>query len=146
SIESNDKRVPYCFIEVKAFASGIEIGFDQLQSYMSANQDVHYGVVTDGVEIKIINRNGEEITDIPACQPQFLPSTKHTRIYKNLRNRNAYQYVQEVDYEKDIDIIDSMTGLTIGCDVDHAVPLIGNVAAGIPTTAIQDFEDSILLP
>ena len=146
SIESNDKRVPYIFIEVKAFASGIEVGFDQLQSYMSANQDVLYGVVTDGVEIKIINRNGEEITDIPACQPQFLPSTKQTRIYQNLRNRNAYQYVQEVDDEKHIDIIDSMTGLTLDCDVDRAVPLIGNVAAGIPTTAIQDFEDSILLP
>src|SRR5690606_17070372 len=60
--------------------------------------------------------------------------------------RNTYQYVQEVDDEKDIDIIDSMTGLTSGCDVDCAIPLIGNVAAGIPTTAIQDFEDSILLP
>jgi len=146
SIESNGHRVPYIFLEVKAFASGIEIGFDQLQSYMSANQDVRYGVVTDGVEIKIINRNGEEITDIPACQPQFLPSTKHSRIYKNLRNRNAYQYVQEVDDEKHIDIIDSMTGLTLDCDVDCAVPLIGNVAAGIPATAIQDFEDTVLLP
>ncbi len=146
SIESKDKRVPYIFIEVKAFASGIEVGFDQLQSYMSANQDVRYGVVTDGVEIKIINRNGEEITDIPACQPQFLPSTKQTRIYQNLRNRNAYQYIQDVDDEKHIDIIDSITGLTLDCDVDRAVPLIGNVAAGIPTTAIQDYEDSILLP
>lgn len=26
------------------------------------------------------------------------------------------------------------------------MPLIGNVAAGIPATAIQDFEDTILLP
>lgn len=146
SIELNGKRTPYIFAEVKAFGSGIETGYDQLKSYMSADPDVRYGVVTDGVDIKIINRNGEEITDIPPCQPQFLPNTKQTRTYHNLRNRSTYQYIQELDDEELIEIVDNTTGLTLTCDVDRSIPLIGNVAAGIPTTAIQDFEDTILLP
>ncbi|NLY78537.1 MAG: repressor LexA, partial [Lysinibacillus sp.] len=146
SIEVNGKRVPYIFAEVKRFASGIDTALEQLKSYMMAQPDVRYGVVTDGVDIKIIDRNGEAVTDIPPCQPQFLPNTKQTRQYKDLRHNRTYRYVQDVEDQSLVEIIDDENNLMMDVNVDVEVPLIGDVAAGIPTAAIENFEDTILLP
>src|SRR5690625_4861124 len=64
----------------------------------------------------------------------------------NLRNRKSYQYLQDLDDESNIEIIDSMTNLILDFDVDVHIPLVGDVAAGIPMTAIQHFEDTVPLP
>src|SRR5699024_10072439 len=146
SIEQNGKQIPYIFAEVKAFGQGIDTGIDQLNSYLATNETVRYGIVTDGVDLKIVDRNMEEILDIPTCQAQFLPNTKQAQTYLNLRNRNTYQYVQELDDPEHVDIVDTMTGLTLDTDIDQTITLIGNVAAGIPITAIEAYEDTILLP
>src|SRR5699024_10520829 len=53
-IELNGKKIPYIFAEVKAFASGIDVGLEQLQSYIRSEQDVRYGIVTDGIDVMII--------------------------------------------------------------------------------------------
>lgn len=146
SIEINNKRTPYIFAEIKSFASGIDSGLDQLLSYMNANQDVRYGIVTDGVDIKVIDHNGEDINDIPPCQPQFLPNLKQTQVYIDLRNRETYHYVKDIDDEKQIEIVNPTTELTLDWEVQNQVPLIGNVAAGIPQTAIEKFESAVFLP
>ncbi len=146
SIEMNGKTIPYIFAEVKSFASGIDTAMDQLKSYMKADEYVRYGVVTDGVDIKIIDRNGQLVTDIPPCQPNFLPNTKQTREYKDLRHNQTYHYVQDMDDETHVEIIDPSTDMTVDVNVDVEIPLVGDVAAGIPTTAIENFEETVLLP
>lgn len=145
-IEVNGIKMPYIFAEVKAFASGIDVGLEQLQTYMKVNPDVRYGIVTDGIDISIIDRNGEQASDIPPCQPQFLPNTKHKRTYMNLRNRGTYQYLQDIDDNSNVELIDLASELILDTEVDVRVPLIGDVAAGIPTTAIEYFEETIALP
>lgn len=146
SIDVNGKKIPYIFAEVKAFASGLDVGFEQLQSYMQADDNVRYGIVTDGVDMIIIDANGKQITDIPPCQPQFLPNSKSEHQYMNLRNRKTYQYLQDIDDKYNVEIVDATTNLLLDSDCDVRVPLIGDVAAGIPATAIQQFEDTIPLP
>lgn len=146
SINVNGKRIPYIFAEVKRFASGIDTALDQLKSYIEAHPDVRYGVATDGVDIKIIDRNGEPVTDIPPCQPHFLPNTKQKRQYKDLRHHRTYHYMQDMEDESHVEIMDAENNLLMDVNVDVEVPLIGDVAAGIPTTAIENFEDTILLP
>lgn len=145
-IDVNGKKMPYIFAEVKAFAQGIESGLEQLTSYIDANNDVRYGVVTDGIDITIIDRTGEEINDIPPCQVQFLPNTKQEQTYINLRNRKHYRYLSDVDDDSNIDIIDIDSNLHFNTEVDIKVPLIGDVAAGIPMTALEEFTSTIQLP
>lgn len=146
SIEVNGKSIPYIFAEVKAFATGIDTALDQLKSYIEASSEVRYGVVTDGVVTKIIDRNGEDVTDIPPCQPHFLPNTKQTRIYKDLRHNRTFHYVQDMEDETIVEIIDPFTNMTVDVNVDAEVPLVGDIAAGVPTTAIENFEETIPLP
>ncbi|WP_407270371.1 transcriptional repressor LexA [Radiobacillus sp. PE A8.2] len=145
TIEMNGKRIPYIFAEVKAFASGISTGLEQLKTYMAADTNVRYGIVTDGAAVKIIDRNGELVSDVPPCQPQFKPNTKRSRTYMDLRHQRSYQYAQDLEDETNVEIIDATTNLVLDVDVDKSIPVIGDVAAGIPTTAIEHFEESILL-
>lgn len=145
SIEANGKSIPYIFAEVKAFASGIDSAMEQLKSYMRADKNVRYGIVTDGVEIKLIDRDEEYISDVPPCQPSFLPNTKQTRIYEDLRHNRVYHYVQDMEDEANVEIIDPSTNMAIDENVDIQVPLVGDVAAGIPITALENYEESISL-
>src|SRR5690625_2700901 len=145
SIDANGKLMPYIFAEVKAFATGVDTGLEQLKSYMEASDDVRYGIVTDGVNLIVIDRSEEELTDIPPCQPQFLPHTKQTRTYRNFRNRKSTDYIQDVDVEA-VEIVDQETNLFVRHDVDVRVPLVGDVAAGVPTVAEEHIEDVVLLP
>src|SRR5699024_11817411 len=131
---------------VNEFIKYIYTGINQLIFYIETKETVRYVIVTEVFDIKIFDRNMEEILDIPTCQAQFLPNTKQAQTYLNLRNRNTYQYVQELDDPEHVDIVDTMTGLTLDTDIDQPIPLIGNVAAGIPITAIEAYEDTILLP
>lgn len=145
-IHHQGEEIPYIFAEVKAFASGIDVALDQLKSYMQADKDVRYGIVTDGLDFLVINRNGEEITDIPPCQPQFLLNPMHEQVYMNLRNAKEFKYLQDIDDESFVEIMDESTGLILDTKVDVRVPLIGDVAAGGPTTAVEHYEGKILLP
>lgn len=95
---------------MKSFASGIEHAVDQLKSYMQTSQDVKYGIVTDGVVLKILDQNGKKVSDIPICQPQFLPNTKHQRTYHDLRNRIEYGYAQDIGEPESIEVMNRETG------------------------------------
>ncbi|ADU29418.1 transcriptional repressor LexA [Evansella cellulosilytica] len=146
SIFVNGEMVPYIFAEIKRFGAGIESGFAQLTSYIEADASVRYGVVTDGLEIKCVDRQGEVLNDIPKCRPQFLPETKEKRMYLNLKNGKKYSYATEIGDTENMEISDSASGLFVEYETKTRVPLIGNVAAGVPTTAEEQYESVIVLP
>ncbi|GIN72373.1 hypothetical protein J14TS2_28480 [Bacillus sp. J14TS2] len=145
-IHINGKKLPYIFVETKKFGDGIADAKEQLISYMNTSHHVQYGVVTDGVDIMIIDRNGEEVNDIPKCQPSFLPETKYKNIYRNLRNNKEYDYLQDKEDLEDIEIKDRATELIQDLEQPIQVPIIGNVAAGIPIEAVEDYQDSLYVP
>lgn len=101
--------------------------------------------MTNGIEVKIIDRNGERVGDVPPCQPQFLPATKKQHTYVDLRHQVSYRYLKDKEDETIVEVVDPTTNLTLESAVDLRIPIIGDVAAGIPTTAIEQYEDSVLL-
>lgn len=146
SIYVKGEQIPYIFAEIKSFGTGVDRATEQLISYMQANPSVRYGIATDGLEVKCIDRQGEVLTDLPKCQTHFLPETKDKRMYMNLKNGKKYMYATELDVAENVEISDADSGLFIEFDLKTNVPLIGNVAAGIPITANEQFESSIVLP
>ncbi|MEK4947799.1 transcriptional repressor LexA [Carnobacterium sp. FSL W8-0810] len=145
TIEHKGEKIPYIFAEIKSFASPIDVAMEQLKSYMMASTHVRYGIVTNGIEVKIIDRNGERVSDVPPCQPQFLPATKKQHTYMDLRHQVSYRYLKDKEDETIVEVVDPTTNLTLEGAVDLRIPIIGDVAAGIPTTAIEQYEDSVLL-
>lgn len=146
SIYLNGESIPYIFAEIKRFGAGIEEATDQLKTYLDADSSVRYGIVTDGLEIRCFDRQGEVLNDLPKCRPQFLPETKEKRIYQNLKNGKKYTYATEIDDSENIEISDYDTDLFVEYDSKIRVPLIGNVAAGVPIAVTEQYESTIVLP
>lgn len=140
------QEMPYIFVEVKRFGSGIENAKMQLKSYMEANDKVRYGVATDGIEIIIINHEGEILQDIPKCNSHFLPETKEKREYMNFKDNRKYLYSYEKDDASNIDIKDLESNLYLELNNIVTVPILGEVAAGIPIQINEDYEGLLDLP
>ena len=142
----NGELIPYIFVEVKQFGSGIADAKEQLKSYMDAGSQVRYGVVTDGIRVLTVNRSGEILNDLPKCQPQFLPETKDRRTYTNLKNNKKYSVATELDNADDVEITDLDSGLYVHYDITSKIPLIGNVAAGVPISVNIEYDNFLTLP
>lgn len=146
NIFAKGEEMPYIFVETKRFASGIEDAVLQLKSYMQANDLVRYGVATDGIDILIINREGEILQDIPKCNSHFLSDTKEKKQYMNFKNSRKYIYSYEKDDPSNIDIKDMESDLHIELNNVISIPLLGEVAAGIPIEINEDYKGLIDLP
>lgn len=146
NIYSGGEARPYIIAEVKSFGTGIEDALVQLKSYMEADSRAFYGIATDGLEVKIIDRQGEEVQDLPKCRSQFLPDTKNKRLYMNLKNGRQYEYAVENDMADQIEIKEASEDVLLQVHETVEIPLIGNVAAGMPALASEDYEAIIHLP
>lgn len=142
----NGIKRPYLFIEVKSFGIGIDGAADQLQSYMNSNDQVRYGVATDGSEILIINRDGEIIYDIPKCNSHFLPETREERKYLNLKNQRKYIYAYEKDDASNIEIKDIERDIHVELGSVASIPVLGEVAAGIPIEVNPEYDRFLDIP
>lgn len=145
-IYKNGEVFPYIFAEVKQFGSGIKDATEQLKTYIEANPHVRYGIVTDGLDVICMNRSGEILNDLPKCQPQFLPETKNRRGYTNFKTNKKYSVATELDNEEAVEITDIESGLFVDYESKCQVPLIGNVAAGVPITVNIEYDSSLTLP
>ena len=143
-IHADGEARPYIIAEVKRFGTGIDDAVNQLKSYLEADGKAFYGIATDGLSVKIIDRQGEEVQDLPKCQPRFLPDTKQRSLYKNLKNGRDYEYAQEPG--ADIEVREAGEDVLIQVHELVEVPLIGNVAAGIPALAAESYETAHALP
>ncbi|MEK5217168.1 transcriptional repressor LexA [Psychrobacillus sp. FSL H8-0487] len=145
-IYGNGDLLPYLFIEVKQFGSGIQDATEQLKSYLEAETRARYGVVTDGLQVICMNRTGEILNDLPKCQPQFLPETKNSRTYTNLKNSKKYRIATEIDSDEVVEYADLESGLFVNYDTKCKIPHIGNVAAGIPISVSIEYDNFLTLP
>ena len=69
-VYKNNRIVPYIMAEVKQYQAGISVAEEQLRSYMAVSPEVCYGIITDGNELKLINKEGVEVEDIPKFDVQ----------------------------------------------------------------------------
>lgn len=146
SIYKDGEAIPYICAEVKQLGVGIAEATAQLKSYMEAEPRVRFGIVTDGLELSCFNRNGEHMHDLPKCSPQFLPETKNKQTYMNFKNHKKYVYATEIDHTEHIEISDLESGLYMDYTDYVKVPVVGNVAAGIPTVVDEQFEQMLSIP
>jgi len=88
---------PIIFIETKAPGSDLAKGMGQLKSYMKVSPTCQYGVLTDGHNFIVLNRNYEEIADIPLFHQSMLPDGGDIYQFKDLKTKR--EYTVKVDYD-----------------------------------------------
>lgn len=145
-IYANGESIPYIFAEVKQFGSGIQSAIPQLKSYFEANLKVRYGIVTDGLDLICMDRSGEILSDLPKCQPHFLPETKNRKMYANLKNNKKYIMATEIDNKESSEITDLESSMFVEYETKCRIPVIGNVAAGVPISINLEYDSYLTLP
>ncbi len=146
SIYRNGQWLPFILVETKAYGSGLDEGFRQLQSYLANCPSAQYGVVTDGNEVMIVDRELRMVDDIPAFDRNMLPSTLEQFEYHCLRRGQVYRMVRdgELPYELSVQGPDGVeeydrSGLS-------GVPLYRSIAAGEPIHMQDQAEEHLQLP
>lgn len=74
-----------------------------------------------------------------------LPETKETRQYINLKNNKKYKVMTEIDNRDATEYVDVDSELYVTFDTKLPIPLIGNVAAGIPISVQVEFDQYITI-
>ncbi|NLJ77828.1 MAG: repressor LexA, partial [Tissierellia bacterium] len=146
NIYNRGKRTPYIFAEFKRFGAGIEDAIGQLKTYMQTDDTVQYGVVTDGLQVSIFDRNEDILNDIPRCNPYFLPDNKEKTRYINFKNQEEYLYTYDKDDRSNIEITNYKTELIMDYQNCSKIPIVGEIAAGIPTVVNREYENYLQIP
>ena len=137
SIYRNNVKKPYIFAEVKSLGSGIEDAFEQLKSYMTVNEECMYGICTDGISIKIIDRDKKLIEDIPSFDSSMLPSSINEYLYRDFRNNKIHKFQVDSDNNNQIIIDETVYSENLLCKI----PLYTEIAAGKPIEIVDEIVD-----
>ncbi|MCY6354175.1 transcriptional repressor LexA [Clostridium sp. ZS2-4] len=146
NIYKNNTKVPYIFVETKAFNQGTNDALEQLKSYMSNSKDCQYGIATDGSEIKIINKDFEEIDDIPMFDTTMLPISLKEYEYVDLKHNRKIKIIKDSSLPKDLTIKDENDSINYSEADLRAVAVYGNIAAGYPIYMNEEIEGKLSLP
>ncbi|GAA0858550.1 hypothetical protein GCM10008916_16870 [Clostridium nitritogenes] len=146
SIYKNKTKVPYIYGEIKSWGLGIEDGLRQIKSYMSGNSDVQYGVVTDGNDIEIINKEFEKVKDIPAFSSSMLPEEIESVTYIDKKHNRTYEIVRDSIDRKEIILYEGNEELKFDSNDLIKIPIYNEIAAGVPITMNSQIEEDCYMP
>lgn len=131
-VHRDGRFIPYIFCEVKAPGSGIEQGLEQVKSYMSNAKHCHYGVVTDGKELMVIDADFNPIDDIPVFTQFMLPNTMEKYSFHCFRSNKQYTMVRDCNLSQEV-IVETAAGCAAySGDKLKLVPTYEGIAAGQP--------------
>lgn len=146
SIYKNKVKVPYIFCEIKSWGSGTIEGERQLKSYISGNSDVQYGIITDGNDIEIINRDFEKVKDIPAFSSSMLPEEIESVTYIDKKHNRTYEIVRDSIDRKDIILYEGNDSIEFEESELIKIPIYNEIAAGVPITMNAQIEEDCYMP
>lgn len=145
-IYRNKTKVPYIFVEAKRWGTGLETGFSQIKSYMSNCNGVQYGIVTDGNEIKIINKNFENVYDIPPFSSSMLPSTVETFTYVDFKHKNKFEFIRDFENIKELIVTTETSGEEYANDELRKLVIYSEIAAGKPIEMNPEQDGEFYIP
>ncbi|SFC49249.1 S24 family peptidase [Clostridium uliginosum] len=140
----NKVKGPYILIETKAWGSGIGGALSQLKSYMANTPSTQYGIATDGNELVIINRDLEEIDDIPKYDSSMIPLTLETIEYIDFKRNVSHKFIKDSSSIGEIYIEEN--GAETKVENVRAVPVFNEIAAGTPILINDSLQGKYYLP
>lgn len=146
SIYKNKTKVPYIYGEIKSWGLGTEDGLRQVKSYMSGNSDVQYGIVTDGNDIEIINKEFEKVKDIPVFSSSMLPEEIESVTYIDKKHNRTYEIVRDSIDRKEIILYEGNEELKFDSNDLIKIPIYNEIAAGVPITMNSQIEEDCYMP
>jgi DNA helicase II / ATP-dependent DNA helicase PcrA len=107
SIYSNNKKIPYILIETKSFDKNISDGIEQMKSYMANVLTSRYGVITNGNDIIVIDKEYEIVEDIPEFNTAMLPSSIENLTYVDMIHNKKLMITKNLNNPRQLSLKDS---------------------------------------
>lgn len=140
------KKVPFILAELKKYRSGIEDAEKQAVSYMQSLDTVRYGLVTDGFNLKIFDREIDSLDDIPRFSNSMLPDTVERYSLKSLRSQCEMIYERDCDDVTLITLKNRDSEITVEFDQTADIQVYGDIVAGVPKDVNVEMKDHFILP
>lgn len=145
-IYSNGTTVPYIIAEVKAPGTPLVSAVSQLKSYMSNCSSCQYGIATNGSECIIINRDFENVGDIPEFNINMLPQSLENRKYVDLKHGKDYAITFDSEVVDEINVKEGQENTQYTSEELAYFKIYSSIAAGIPIFMNSQCEDTLMLP
>ncbi|WP_058485473.1 3'-5' exonuclease [Defluviitalea phaphyphila] len=145
-IYKNNEKIPYIYIETKALKTGIENALCQLKSYMNVSKTCQYGIVTDGYDLVIINKDFEKIEEIPSFHPSMLPSSIETYTYIDIKHRQRYIFSRDRENSEDIIINREGENEELIYENLEKLNVYGEIVAGVPKIVNEELGEDFRIP
>lgn len=143
-IYRNKVKGPYILVEVKRWGNGALDALSQLKSYMANCPSAQYGIATDGNELIIINKELEEVKDIPKFSSSMIPSALETIEYINLKRNTSNKFIKDSNSVGEIYIDNN--GIEEKVENIRSIPIYSEIAAGKPILINDTLEGKYFLP
>lgn len=140
------KWVPYILVETKKYRAGIADAEKQAASYMRLLETVRYCLITDGHSLKIMDRDLDEIEDLPCFNNLMLPETLQRYCYKSYRNQPDMIYERDSEDPGVISLKRWDSELAIPDVEVMDIPVLGDVIAGSPLKVNEEIKEHFTLP
>lgn len=145
-IYKNGIKKPFIFIETKSLDTPITTAKSQLLSYINSVPSCSYGVISNGLEFIVVDRNGDEVSDIPCFNVSMLPTGIETYEFIDYRYNKKTIIKRNINDDSTIAYLDNGVENTINTLECTKLNIYSKIAAGIPTTALEEPIDSFLMP
>ncbi|MFW2491556.1 transcriptional repressor LexA [Clostridium chromiireducens] len=143
-IYRNKVKGPYILVEVKRWGNGAQNALSQLKSYMANCPSAQYGIATDGNELIIINKELEEVNDIPKFSSSMIPSALETIEYINLKRNISHKFIKDSNSISEIYV--ESNGIEEKVENIRSIPIYNEIAAGKPILINDSLEGKYFLP
>lgn len=143
-IYRNKVKGPYILVEVKRWGNGAQDALSQLKSYMANCPSAQYGIATDGNELIIINKELEEVNDIPKFSSSMIPSALETIEYINLKRNISHKFIKDSNSISEIYVENN--GIEEKVENIRSIPIYNEIAAGKPILINDTLEGKYFLP
>ncbi len=139
-------RKPLILVETKKPGLGIAEGTAQMKSYLNCCDGEVYGLITDGNEISVIDRQHAPVADIPIFNPAWVPDGLHRYAFTRLKTNRTFQLSMDADDPSILEVSDGRSSEMYPQEDLAAVSVYGKIAAGIPLEMNPELEESFYLP
>lgn len=146
NIYNGNTKSAYIFAELKAKGTNITTGLGQLKSYMSNCATCQYGIVSNGSECIIINKDFEIVNDIPAFNSNMLKQSLENKKYIDLKRNKECTITSDPDFKNDICVCIDNSNKQFEEDELRSINVYSSIAAGIPIYMNSKSDETILMP
>ena len=140
----NQSKQPFIVFETKKWGAGVKGALAQLKSYLCNIPTAEFGIATDGNLITIVDKEGNELNDIPEFTTEMMQVSLNTYRFHDLKHSKKINFVIDRDEPKKI-YVDNNGTENVEEDV-IPIPIFNSIAAGTPILLNEMREGYFYLP